>query len=89
METTIKHHRARVSFRFQPVLVDRLRTEAKRCNLSVNSYVEERLSALLFDTPNATTLSAMQETLSGKYAGEIDTTTRESFINSILGREEG
>ena len=40
-------------------------------------------------TPNATTMAAMQETLSGKYAGVIDTATTESFINSILGDEDG
>ena len=54
----------------------------------MNNYVEEVLTSMLYATPNATTLAAMQETLSGKYAGEIDTTTRESFISSILGDEE-
>ena len=68
--------------------MERLRAEAKRNNVSMNNYVEEVLTSMLYATPNATTLAAMQETLSGKYAGEIDTTTRESFISSILGDEE-
>ena len=88
MEATIKRPRARVSFRLQPLLMERLRAEAKRNNVSMNNYVEEVLTSMLYATPNATTLAAMQETLSGKYAGEIDTTTRESFISSILGDEE-
>ena len=62
--------------------------EAKRSNVSINSFVETMLSDMLYFTPNETTLAAMQETLSGKYAGVIDTSTKESFISSILGEEE-
>jgi hypothetical protein len=69
--------------------MERLKTEAKRRNVSVNSFVEALLYDMLYCTPNATTLAAMQETLSGKYAGVIDTTTTESFINSILDDEDG
>ena len=88
MEATTNQPRQRMSFRFEPMLTERLRTEAKRNNVSINSYVEGVLYHILYDTPNAVTLAAMQETLSGQYAGEIDTTTRESFITSILGDEE-
>lgn len=88
MEATIKRPRTRASFRFQPDLMERLKTEAKRSNVSVNSFVEAMLLDMLNFTPNETTLAAMQETLSGKYAGEIDTMTTESFIRSILGNEE-
>ena len=88
MEATIKRPRTRASFRFQSDLMERLKTEAKRSNVSVNSFVEAMLLDMLNFTPNETTLAAMQETLSGKYAGEIDTTTTESFIRSILGDEE-
>ena len=35
-------------------------------------------------TPNETTLAEMRETLSGQYAGVIDTSTTENFISSIL-----
>ena len=68
--------------------MERLKTEAKRNKVSVNSFVETMLSDMLYFTPNETTLAAMQETLSGKYAGVIDTSTKESFISSILGDEE-
>ena len=88
MGTTLKRPRTRAYFRFQPALMDRLRKEAKRSNLSINSFVETVLSDMLYFTPNETTLAAMQETLSGKYAGVIDTSTKESFISSILGDEE-
>ena len=88
METTFKRSRTRTSFRFQPALMERLRMEAKRNNVSVNSFVETMLSEMLYFTPNETTLAAMRETLSGKYAGVIDTSTKESFINSILDDEE-
>ena len=88
MGTTIKHPRTRAFFRFQPALMERLRLEAKRSNVSVNSFVETMLSDMLYFTPNETTLAAMKETLSGKYAGVIDTSTKESFISSILGDEE-
>ena len=69
--------------------MERLRTEAKKSNVSVNCFVEAMLSDQLFFTPNETTLAAMQETLSGRYAGTIDASTTESFVNSILGDEEG
>lgn len=88
METSFKRSRTRASFRFQPALMERLRMEAKRSNVSINSFVETMLSDMLYFTPNETTLAAMQETLSGKYAGAIDTSTKESFISSILGDEE-
>lgn len=88
METSFKRSRTRASFRFQPALMERLRMEAKRSNVSINSFVETMLSDMLYFTPNETTLAAMQETLSGKYAGVIDTSTKESFISSILGDEE-
>ena len=68
--------------------MERLRTEAKRSNVSINCYVETILSDMLYSIPNDTTLAAMHETLSGKYAGEIDTSSTESFISSILGDEE-
>ena len=88
MEASFKHSRTRASFRFQPALMERLKTEAKRNNVSVNSFVETMLSDMLYFTPNETTVGAMKETLSGKYAGVIDTATKESFISSILDDEE-
>lgn len=88
METTHKRPRQRASFRFQPALMERLKMEAKRSNVSVNSYVEAMLSDMLYFTPNETTLAAMRETLSGQYAGVIDTSTTENFISSIIGDEE-
>ncbi len=88
MDTTHKRTRTRASFRFQPALMERLKSEAKRSNVSVNTFVEAMLSDMLYFTPNETTLSAMQETLSGKYAGVIDTSTTDSFISSILGDED-
>ena len=88
MEASFKHSRTRTSFRFQPALMERLKIEAKRNNVSVNSFVETMLSDMLYFTPNETTVGAMKETLSGKYAGVIDTSTKESFISSILDDEE-
>ena len=88
MEASFKHSRTRASFRFQPALMERLKIEAKRNNVSLNSFVETMLSDMLYFTPNETTVGAMKETLSGKYAGVIDTSTKESFISSILDDEE-
>ena len=88
MEASFKHSRTRASFRFQPALMERLKIEAKRNNVSVNSFVETMLSDMRYFTPNGTTVGAMKETLSGKYAGVIDTSTKESFISSILDDEE-
>lgn len=88
MEASFKHSRTRASFRFQPALMERLKIEAKRNNVSVNSFVDTMLSDMLYFTPNETTVGAMKETLSGKYAGVIDTSTKESFISSILDDEE-
>ena len=88
MEASFKHSRTRASFRFQPALMERLKIEAKRNNVSVHSFVETMLSDMLYFTPNETTVGAMKENLSGKYAGVIDTSTKESFISSILDDEE-
>jgi hypothetical protein len=82
MEASFKHSRTRASFRFQPALMERLKIEAKRNNVSVNSFVETMLSDMLYFTPNETTVGAMKETLSGKYAGV--STPRQKNHSSVL-----
>lgn len=56
---------------------------AAQCNRSLNNYVESLLSQALYGTPDADTIEAINESRSGKYAGTLDMTDFESFINSI------
>lgn len=87
MGTTVSTRKV-TAFRLDTGLLERLKAEAKRENRSLNNLVE----TLLFigidrRRPNPDTLAAIEEARSGKYAGEIDTSSMEAFIKSIEGDE--
>ncbi len=82
MATTVE--RKQTAFRLRTDLVERLRIEARRENRSLNNLVEVMLSEAL-DTrrPNPETMAAIEEARRGEYAGTLDTSSFEAFMNSI------
>ena len=73
--------RKQTAFRFRVDLLNRLRGAAKKENRSLNNYVENVLMNVVYET-NETTLEAVREAKSGKFAGTIDTSSMEAFIKS-------
>jgi hypothetical protein len=63
-------------------LVGKLKAEAKKANRSLSNYVECILMDCVYNEPNETTIAAIKEARSGKYAGTIDTSSMEAFIKS-------
>ena len=76
---TIKKQTA---FRLDEKLIDRLKEEAKKSNRSLSNYVEYILMDSVYNEPNETTLEAIKEARSGKYAGTVNTSSMEAFIKS-------
>ncbi len=82
METTVE--RKQTAFRLRKDLMDELREEAKRENRSVNNLVEVMLSEALKERRyNSETVAAVQEARTGKYAGTLDMSSFDSFIQSV------
>ncbi|MCC8070789.1 MAG: type II toxin-antitoxin system HicB family antitoxin [Bacteroidales bacterium] len=79
---TVPQRREAASFRFQPLLLKRLRENAAKENRSLNNYVESILLEAVF-RPNDDTLEAMKEAKEGKYAGVLDLSSDAAFYNSI------
>jgi hypothetical protein len=70
------------SFRLDENLLKGLKAKAKKEHQSLNSYVEGILLDVVYDTPNAETIAAIEEAKAGKYAGTLDLSSMEAFIKS-------
>lgn len=81
METAIQ--RRQTAFRLSETLLEDLKIKASQCNRSLNNLVESILMQALYDTPNSDTVSAIEETKSGKYAGVLDMKDFNTFLKSI------
>lgn len=82
MKTTIE--RKQTAFRLRTDLMNELREEAKRENRSVNNLVEMMLSEALRERRyNPETAAALQEARLGKYAGTLDMSDFDSFMQSV------
>lgn len=81
MNTVVQ--RRQTAFRLSEALLEDLKIRAAQCNRSMNNFVESLLMQALYDTPNADTQEAIQETRSGKYAGTLDMTDFNAFLGSI------
>ena len=82
METTVE--RKQTAFRLRTDLMDELREEARRENRSLNNLVEVMLAEALWERRyNPETASALQEARSGEYAGTLDMSSFESFMQSV------
>lgn len=75
-------NRKQTAFRLSTDLLDRLKEGAKKEHRSLNNYVESILMEIIYNEPNRTTISAIEEAKAGKYAGTIDTSSMEAFIKS-------
>jgi hypothetical protein len=72
-----------VSFKLNSDLLEILKKREKACNRSLNNYVESILLDAVYNEPNDTTISAIKESHSGKYAGEADISSMEAFKRSL------
>lgn len=81
METAIS--RTQTSFRLSTDLIDKLRTEAKRHNRSLNNLVESVLLAFVAQRPNETTLAAMREAETSENLETLDLADFRSFVKSL------
>ncbi|MDR0733466.1 MAG: toxin-antitoxin system HicB family antitoxin [Dysgonamonadaceae bacterium] len=83
MGTETLVNRKQTVFRLSEDLLNRLRAAAKRENQSLNNYVENILTDVVYRQPNQETLDAIQEAREGKFAGTIDMNDFDSFMKSI------
>ena len=88
METIVRNTRRRASFRLPGYLIDKLKSEAKNSNMSMNSMVERTLLGAMYYEPNEVTLEAMRECQSGVDLPVVDTSSYEAFVSSILDGDE-
>ena len=70
------------TFRLSESLLVKLRIAAMNEHRSLNNYVECILMSAADKIPNETTIKAIKEARSGKYAGTIDTSSIEAMIKS-------
>ena len=75
--------RKQTAFRLSSALMERLRTEARRENRSLNNLVEVLLTESLDRRPNPDTVAAIEEARVGKYAGELDAGGFDAFMKSV------
>lgn len=83
MAVNTVNDRTQASFRLRSDLVSRLKTEAKRENTSLDSYVERLLLIGIGQPHNAETMAAIDEMKAGKYAGTLDVSSFEAFMKSV------
>jgi predicted DNA-binding protein len=70
------------AFRLNEKLIGRLKEDAKKANRSLSNYVECILMDSVYNEPNETTLEAIKEARSGRFAGVINTGSMDAFIKS-------
>ncbi len=70
-------------FRLHAELIDRLKQLAARDNRSLNNYVETVLMDVAYNTPNATTVAAMNEAQNDENLTTVDMNSYESFLKSL------
>lgn len=82
METAVLR-RTPTIFNLRSDLVETLNREAKSNHLPLDVFVENILMDISFDQPNKETIEAIEEARAGKYAGELDVSSFDSFVKSI------
>lgn len=75
--------RTQTSFRLSNDLIEKLRTEARKHNRSLNNLVESILMAFVAHTPNETTLAAMREAEKSENLETLDLANFRSFVDSL------
>lgn len=71
------------AFRLNANLLRILKEKAKKENRSLNNYVECILMNSVYNEPNEDTIEAIEEARAGKYAGTIDMTNFNTFMDSM------
>ena len=71
------------SFRLRTDLLEKLRRNAVRQNLTLNNYVESLLLDIVYNEPNDTTRAAIEEAMSGRNRNKVYVSADE-MMNDIL-----
>lgn len=74
--------RKQTAFRLSEQLLEKLKSEAKKANRSLNNYVECILIESVYKEPNETTAKTIEEARLSKFAGIVNTNSMEAFIKS-------
>lgn len=80
--------KASTSIRIDASVLEQIRSEARAENRSLSNYIETLLYRMGYRPYNAETAEACIDAKSGRYAGSVDTTTRETIEASLFGNEE-
>jgi len=83
MNTIVQTPKVTTSFRLDSVLLERLRTMAKRSNRSLNNYVETVLLDFAYNEPNEETAEALKEAVSNKHLDKFDMSELEKMIEAL------
>lgn len=75
--------RKQTAFRLRDDLIQRLKIKAAKENRSLNNYVENILMDVAYHEPNEETQEAINESKNGIFAGDVDTSSYESFKESL------
>lgn len=75
--------RKQTAFRLSTKLIEDLKEQAARYNRSLNNYVESILIEAVYKVPNDETTQAIEESRRGQYAGTLNMSSFENFLNSI------
>ena len=74
--------RKQTTVRLPDYLLADMNAEARRQGISVSRLIENIAEECMY-RPNKETLEALEECRSGKYAGEVDTSSFEAFMKSF------
>ncbi len=75
--------RKQTAFRLRKDLLEKLQEEAKRCNRSLNNFVESILMESVYREPNQDTQNAMLDAKNNTKLENVDVSSFENFIKSI------
>ena len=81
MESAIS--RTQTAFRLSNELLKRLKIEARKQNRSLNNFVESVLMDAVYRTPNAKTMTAVNEARENDNLETINLDNLEGFIESL------
>lgn len=76
-------NKKQTAFRLSEDLLNRLRVEAKKENISLNNYVESVLMDVVYRKPNKETLEAIKEAKEEKNLETLDLKNFKKFVASL------
>lgn len=79
--------KASTSIRIDASVLQQIRSEARAENRSLSNYIETLLYRMGYRPYNAETAESCIEAKSGRYAGSVDTATRETIEASLWDEE--